>query len=252
MLDSLFKHTPGLSPQDVVIIDDGSSERELQVLRRMASEYHVVFGEHRRNLGIPAGWNHATDALKTDVVVLLNDDVLLAKGWLDAISYFVENNPKAGLVGLHAYDETGKVFCTSDGAKQYDVNFAVPHRGLCANGFCFGFRKELWSNNGGFDEMYTSFYEECDLGLQFSRQGYFGYNLPWPVIQHEWGVTFRENESQLLPKIRMEQSRERFVNKWGGDIAAMYARHVTPVEPEPLVWLQDGKSVSGFSIDMVR
>jgi len=253
LLRNIFETVPYIPKENVVIIDDGSTQKDLFLSREVAKGHGVLLAEHRRNLGISATWNHLVSMLKKNArVILLNDDVEVVPGWVEAIDYFLRNNPYAGLVGLHAYDSDGKIFCTDNGVKRWDVDFSVPHRGLCANGFCFGINMPTFYSLSAFDETYYSFYEEVDLGLHWAKNGFPSYNLPWPVIHHEWGTTFTENPDMLLPKIRMEASRKAFIEKWGGDIKEMYDSTISEIPRKELSWLTAEGVKKGFSIDVVR
>lgn len=250
-LQSIFDTYPDFPSQQIYLVDDGSSERELKLIRAIAEHFKIGMGEHRKNLGISAGWNHCFLNLNKEKVVLLNDDIKLTPGWLEALDFFVENNEDVGMAGLFCYDEDGKVFCTDNGERRYDIDFSVPHRGLCSNGYCFMMKITHWSNFGNFDEQYYSFYEEVDFGLNLARNGMPSYNIPWPVIHHEWGATFREN-SDLLPQIRMQESRKRFIEKWGKDIGVVYQETMPLMEDVELTWLTKSGPEKGRSIPMVR
>lgn len=246
-----------------IVVDDGSTHKNVQLLRKICEAFSVPLGEHRRNQGISAAWNHCiTDLVnmgKADIVLLLNDDIKLTSGWLESIVYFMYHNPSAGLVGLHApYD--GELLVTDNGIKKGvddDINFYVPHRGLCANGFCFGVWVADWLGAPKFDEEFMSFYEEVDLGVRLAQHEKLSYNIPWPLIEHEWGTTFYENQN-LVASVRMTESRARFLSKWGGDVADLYKALVTAKKPEHLRWLfVDNNDChvtekSGYPIDVVR
>jgi len=239
----------------VVLVDDGSCERELQILRELCKHYEVEFREHRRNMGISATWNHGIAYLGEkgcDLVVVCNDDIKVTKGWLKAIEFFYENNPLVGMVGLHARVD-GKLVCTDNNIKKYEgeVDFSVPHRGLCANGFCFSVDYGLWKDLNYFDEGYQSFYEELDLGCHMAGRGIFSYNIPWPVIEHEWGSTFSQNPN-LLAEIRMKKSKERFMEKWGGEMPQMYEKYVSFNSSMEMTWLQDGEVKRGRPVNVIR
>ena len=159
----------------LVVIDDGSTEREIQVIRELCRYYKIELREHLRNQGISASWNHGIAYLRDNgctLAVVCNDDIRVVPGWLKAIEYFYEHNPVTGMVGLHATVD-GKLVCTDGGVKKFEgeVDFSRPHRGLCPNGFCFGVPIGLWERCGFFDEQYISFYEEVDLGTAMAEGG---------------------------------------------------------------------------------
>lgn len=240
---------------DLILVDDGSTERELTVLRELCRYYKIEFREHRRNQGIAASWNHGMAYLKErgcELGVVCNDDIVVTKGWLEAIRTFHELNPVVAMVGLHA-TINGALQCTDNGIKKFegDVDFSVPHRGICSNGFCFGLSVGMWERAGFFNETYLSYYEETDFGARASEGGCFSYNIPWPVIQHEWGTTMRENPN-LLASIRMQKSRENFVSIWKKDISALYSDLVTPFPKMEMSWVTANGIQRGYPIDVVR
>jgi len=253
VLNDLFSLNPEMPKDTVYVIDDGSSPRDLDLVREVCKNYGVALGEHRRNLGISASWNHIGARFeKRDLALILNDDIRLVCHWLEALCFFLVNNPSAGMVGLHAR-VGGKLTCTHAGEKKFegDLDFSRPHRGICSNGFCFGIRIADWNGAGRFDEMYQSFSEETDFGCRLiTRLGKFSYNIPFPVIDHEWGRTFFENQ-HLLAEMRMKLSQKRFRGVWGADLNTLYPKMVAS-PPEELTWLTADGPQSGLPLDVVR
>src|SRR3972149_4905212 len=187
LLKSLVKNTPNFDSMTKVVVDDGSAERELKILREICKEFNVPLREHRRNLGIPAGWNHCYEYAKENKCkygVLLNDDLEMTPDWLKYLMFF-------------------------------DIN--KPFRRIAIEGYCFLTELKNWEMVGKFDEGYYSFFEECDLFCKLSKLGYYSYGIP-PSVIHEWGETFRQNEDLLFPKIRMKLSKELFEQNHGGSI----------------------------------
>lgn len=212
LLKSLSKYTSNFESMSKVVVDDGSPERELKILREICKEFNVPLREHRRNLGIPAGWNHCYEYLKENKCkygVLLNDDIEVTPRWLDYLMFFAQNNQKVGMISLQQ-NVGGQGVVVPDGA---DKN--KPFRRIACEGYCFLMELKNWENIGKFDEGYYSFYEEQDAGAKLAKLGYYSYGIP-PSVIHEWGETFRQNDETLFPKIRMRLSRELFETNHGG------------------------------------
>lgn len=227
----------------VLVIDDGSHERNLLVLRELCKAHEVELQEHRQNYGISTTWNHLAARYESELVVLLNDDVIVKPGWLESIVYFLDKNPKVGTVGLHPIRDGKIIVC---GGGMLDLNApeaGIPHRVVAANGYAFGFHRSLWLYVGKFDELYQSFYEEVDFSARLWEAGCQSFNIPWPVIDHEWSSTFQQNDAQLLPRVRMEMSKKRFIEKWGGDVPEVVTRlKATASPPARLRWLAENKT----------
>src|SRR3990172_5433332 len=214
LLKSLVKNTPNFDSMTKVVVDDGSAERELKILREICKEFNVPLREHRRNLGIPAGWNHCYEYAKENKCkygVLLNDDLEMTPDWLKYLMFFIKNNQKVGGVSLQQ-NVGGQGIRIPDGA---DIN--KPFRRIAVEGYCFLTELKNWEMVGKFDEGYYSFFEECDLFCKLAKLGYYSYGIP-PSVIHEWGETFRQNEDLLFPKIRMKLSKELFEQNHGGSI----------------------------------
>lgn len=108
ILQSIDWYTQLDEPFDVVICDDGSRPKELEDARRIAAKFGAYFIEHAQNEGIPATWNHLTQALgaKSEIVVLLNNDMLMVPHWLRSVVYFLDankDNPTLGTVSLQPF-----------------------------------------------------------------------------------------------------------------------------------------------------
>jgi GT2 family glycosyltransferase len=125
----------------------------------------------------------------------------------------------------------------------------IPHRVVAANGYCFMVKKQVWEQVGWFDEEYISFYEEVDFGVRCWQAGLQSFNIPWPVINHEWSSTFAQNGQLLLPQVRMENSRRRFIQKWGADLINLIPKLKFELPPPTeLRWLTPKGSVIGNSV----
>jgi GT2 family glycosyltransferase len=232
----------------VVVIDDGSTERNLIQLRDLCAAHGVELREHRTNQGIPTTWNHLVERYDCTYAALLNDDVVVKPGWLEAMLYFAMRHD-VGMVGLHP-NRNGKIVVCGGGEMDPDDPLAqIPHRVVAANGYCFLIRKQTWDRVGRFDEEYMSFYEEVDFGVRCWQAGLQSFNIPWPIIEHEWSSTFAQNDQLLLPQVRMKNSRERFIRKWGADLPDLIpALKFQLAPPTDLAWLTPKGSVRSDAV----
>ena len=91
-LPTLLEHTdPKLA--DVVEADNGSTDDSLEILERdYPQAVPLPLGS---NLGFAAGYNRAIVELEGyDYICLLNDDVLVTKGWLEPLVTFLDSHPE--------------------------------------------------------------------------------------------------------------------------------------------------------------
>ena len=81
-LPSVIKNTnPALGK--VVVADNASTDRSLEVMRAQFPEVEVVVLD--KNYGFAGGYNRVIAGREEDVVVLLNSDVEVAEGWLEPL-----------------------------------------------------------------------------------------------------------------------------------------------------------------------
>lgn len=260
LLASLEKHTdPIEGGYDVYVLDDGGRESSFERLKEVCANYGVVVERHEENEGIPKTWNDLTRHFDSEFMVLLNDDLILVDGWLEALVYFAENN-KFATAGLPMYapkkmskPETGWRKIKHGWKPFLAYPKKKPQRCPAAPGPCFIFKRTLFDFVGGFDEEYQSFYEEVDFSLSLAKFGYASYILPYPWIYHVWAMSFAENP-ELECKFRMNLSRSRFMEKWGGVLEAIYVHEAAKIPRQSLKWFFEGKEKSGLegSLDKIE
>lgn len=179
----------------VVILDDGTPNLEMRKeVEGLALRFGVDFIQHEKNEGIPAAWNSLTNHFKDiDYMLLLNDDICVCdENWLKCAVYALENNQKVAVVGfpLIQIDPT-----TSLPNKNYnlpDLNSKPGRVGACV-GCSFMFRKSVFLEIKGFNELLRSFYEETLFGFEVAKIGYYSVMIPYPPIEHRGSMTFASN-----------------------------------------------------------
>ncbi len=234
LLKSIAMRTPGLESGEVeiTVVDDGSPDSGATRRAVDASGLPIRYIEHGTNRGIPTGWNTASRATDAPINVLINDDVIVAQGWLEPLVYVLENSPRVGCVGQnwHAFlpeDATGLLVSPESDrdvvprdpvSKQQDptrraLEGTWPGRVMVPTGQLFAFRREDFDAIGGFDETYTSFFEESDFSTSMAKMGKIGVQTTWPFNYHLWSATFGQNP-ELQAGVRMEASRMHYRRKW--------------------------------------
>lgn len=251
LLASLEKHTePVEGGYDVYVLDDGGKEGNFVRLKEVCANYGVAVEKHEANMGISRTWNDLTRHFDSEFMVLLNDDLVLVDGWLDAVLYFADNN-KFATAGLPSYVplKTGKPHSgwkkMAHGWKPYlALPKSKPLRVPAAPGPCFIFKRSLFDFVGGFDTRYISFYEEVDFSLSLAKFGYVSYILPYPWIYHYWARSFADNP-ELAPNQRMLHSRAVFFEKWKRGLEIAYIECAGELAPQKLKWLVNGQTREG-------
>lgn len=272
LLENIRQRTSDRVPYTVVVCDDSGKDSHREKVREACKRYGALYVQHEKNRGVPAGWNTLTRATDHEMVVLLNDDVLVAKDWLDYLHYAVTKNPHVGSFSLTCRfitaEDTVEIVKSADSAViplnvRYEKGVLIrnerfrempaqedgsPGRVMCPTGCAFGFLRETWNRIGGFDERYFAFYEETDFGVSCAFQGMPAFTLPVPHDNyHVWSATFGSAPEIPAGDI-MIASRNKFVEKWSRilgvrfqDAPEIHSMIMDKIPLVPVKWLGVGK-----------
>lgn len=173
------------SPKRTIVVDNGSADGTLELLRNAFPDVLVVALE--RNAGFGRAVNAGVRAGDGDAVVLLNNDVLVEPGFVDAITRPFAA-PSVGMVaGLTLIPGTGAVDAFGI---ELDRGLATYNRGrhgppggpvgplAMPSGGAAAYRREAWERAGGFDEALFAYGEDVDLGLRLREAGWAPAEAP--------------------------------------------------------------------------
>lgn len=105
-LDSLAAY-PASATQRVVIIDNASQDDGLAEVHRRYPDCDWVF--NTENTGYAQGCNQGMERLDAEYYLILNPDIVVKPGALDALLDFADRNPRAGLIGPQLLNEDGSI-----------------------------------------------------------------------------------------------------------------------------------------------
>lgn len=103
-LRSVIKASANLSVQ-VWVVDNASSDDSMDMVKQKFPTVQII--ENKDNLGFARANNMALRQSNANYVLLLNPDTLLEESTLSKCFHFMENNPKAGALGVRMIDGTG-------------------------------------------------------------------------------------------------------------------------------------------------
>ena len=226
---------------DIMMLDDGSSRANVESMVWLSKFYNIPVIIHKENMGISKSWNDLANQGNSDIIILLNDDILVSENWLTGMCYFLENNDNAGGVGYNFYFITemdipailgaekplminrdpftkelkNEIMTIDEAIEQELFQFAgQPGKVMCAVGSCFSIKRGVFELiDGGFCEEMKSFSEESLLFSQLSALGYPSYMLSEFPLYHEWSKTFQTNP-HLEAQKRMIESRKIYCEKF--------------------------------------
>lgn len=216
--EKLKKHLPGVleiarvnGVSEVIVSDDASTDGSKALLKSQFPE--VVLIEREKNGGFSSNVNTGVKKATGDLVFLLNTDAGLDKNvFTFSLPHF--KDPKVFSVGC----STGGSWARGEFKDGYfwhgQGQGKETHRTLWASGGSGIFRKSIWDELGGLDEMFNPFYEEdVDLGYRATKRGFINIWEPKAKVEHykEPGV-ISMNFSQS--KVQKTAQRNQLIFIW--------------------------------------
>ena len=205
-LPSVMEALAGNSRNEIIVVDNGSSDGSAEFLRTHFPSVRVQALD--RNLGFGGGSNEGFRAATNDVVVLLNSDMRvnpnflapLLAGFTDekvfAVScqiFFSDPNKLREETGLtQGWWENGGLRVRH----RVDPQIIHPFPCFYGGGGSCAFDRRKFLELGGFDEIFRPFYlEDTDLGYQAWKRGWKVLYQPASIVYHEHRGTIGKNFS---------------------------------------------------------
>lgn len=204
---------------ETFLVDNASSDQSVEHLTPLFPE--VNFIANTENIGFGRANNIALKLSKGKYLLVLNPDTILQEDSLSAMIQYLEDNPKAGVIGpkiLNRYggfDITSKrglptpwvAFCRVSGLSalfpksptfgRYDLLYMdedSPNQVDSLVGSCMMVRKQVYDEVGGFDEMFFMYGEDIDWSYRIKLAGWEVHYAPITKIVHFRGESTRRSK----------------------------------------------------------
>lgn len=194
---------------NTVVIDNGSSKKELRLLKDLLTKYPpIILLENGKNLGFAAGNNVGIRyALLhgADYVLLLNNDTVVTQEFL-SILMNGNGDITAPVIsykssrGKWVYDYGGKINWWTGRTTHVEYNNAatcLPARQVqlrnndkeidYVSGCCMLVKREVFKRIGFFDEKFFFYFEDADFCVRAKQAGYHIFVHPEALITHTLG-----------------------------------------------------------------
>lgn len=173
-----------LRPSEILVVDNGSRDGSIEYLRSEHPGVRVLGLE--RNTGFAHAANRGLESARSELVALLNTDVVLERDWLARMVGALREHPSAASVAC-------KMLSLHDRRLVYDAGDVLRRDGACEQrgrfarddghwdhpgevfGACAGaavYRRAPVLELGGFDERYFAYLEDVDLALRLRLAGW--------------------------------------------------------------------------------
>lgn len=186
----------------VTVLDNQSTDDSLGFLRSRFPEVDILEAESNRIL---FSYNEALKKMSEEVVILLNNDIRVDKGFVDPLIDPFETDAGIFSVGSKCLDFDG-------GGFQGEKSIAGMRWGLFSTDSRYpGYQKDMerpsWTAQvalgafdrkkfleiGGYDDLYfPGLWEDTDLSFQAYRRGWHCLYAPKSVIYHKGQVSFHK------------------------------------------------------------
>jgi GT2 family glycosyltransferase/glycosyltransferase involved in cell wall biosynthesis len=199
--DLLDKYLPsvvaGCGPSDeIIVVDNASTDGSAEYLRKNFPQVRVL--EMDRNRGFGGGCNAGVREARHPVVVVLNNDMRIAPGFLSTLlDGFTDPDVFAVSAQIFFSDparrreETGLTagwFAKGFFRVRHDIEERVqgPYPAFYAGGGSSAYDRQKFLELGGFDRLFEPFYlEDTDLSYNAWRRGWKVLYQPHARVYHE-------------------------------------------------------------------
>jgi len=206
-LRSLQDHAPTCS-HEVVVVDNASSAPGLDDLQLRHPDVRWLLNTENRGYG--RGCNQGLAAVAADYHLILNPDIVVQPGALDALLDFADRHPRAGLIGPQLLNEDGTI---QESCRRFYTfwtlvlrrtplarlarNSRIVQRHLMRDfdhesvrpvdwvlGGCLLVRREARDRCGPMDERFFLYFEDVDWCYRMWRSGFEVVYFPGARFVH--------------------------------------------------------------------
>jgi len=223
-VESIYKETT--IPFHLVVVDDQSIDGTREYVEKLRSKKGNITYIKPKNKakGGAEIMNIGLKYCRNDLVVSMNNDIVVTKGWLEEAVEVIQSDEKIGIVGMKFLYPDGKIQHAGGtfikGGLPFHLGIGEPREThseirevAWVSGPCVLIRRKCLGT--GWDETYDSFggHEDVDLCLRVRKQGWKVVYCGKSEVYHLEGATVMSMPNFLRMHLR---SREIFLSRWGG------------------------------------
>jgi GT2 family glycosyltransferase len=208
-LSSVVSNTENLGT--IIVVDNGSTDDTVSWLNKNFPK--VIVLQNKSNLGYTIPVNQGVEASKSELFILINNDVRPKKGYLgSALKYF--DDPSLFAVTFNEENSSWPNLSWSGGKMQFSrgQDKTRPYYSAWASGGSAIFRRSVWKELGGLDEIYAPWYwEDIDIGYRAWKSGFKIIWEPRALVVHDHESTSKK----LDPKyVNLIKQRNELLFNW--------------------------------------
>ena len=221
-LETLLAHSEQC---EVVVVDNASRDGTVEYLKELSAtnpRVRPIFNAH--NLGFARASNQGIAAGRGDVLVLLNNDALVPRGWLPRLIGHLDGEnvgavgPVTNRIGNEAQLDAD---CRTYGdfletaadltEKRAGTAFEIPSLTM----FCFAIRRDIFEQIGKIDERFeVGTLEDDDYSLRLREAGFRLLCAEDVFVYHFGEASFGKLVSDGSYARLLLENKRRFEQKW--------------------------------------
>ena len=224
LLEGCVRSVQADGASQVVVVDNASTDGSAEVVAENFPS--VVLVRNQRNVGFAVAANEGVRACTTPFVLLLNADTRLRPGTLRVLSSYLDEHPKAAVVGplLVGPDDRVQPSARSfpvlwdlllDWTHLYNLIRLTPLRNYFPRTFphdrarivpwitgaALAIRTKAFAAVDGIDEAFFMYYEEVDLCYRLAKAGWEVHMTPFCKVEHVGGASARQRRADMIVQL---------------------------------------------------
>jgi GT2 family glycosyltransferase/glycosyltransferase involved in cell wall biosynthesis len=211
---------------EVIVVDNASIDGTPEFLKASEKTYSrlsVILNDS--NVGFAAANNRALEKASGDYVVLLNNDTIVSRGWVETLVRHLQADPEIGIIGPVTnaigneamvpvgYSEVEQMPTWAQGYVREHANeaFEIPMLAM----FCIAMRREVFEKVGPLDDRFgIGMFEDDDYAIRIRRAGYRVVCAGDSFVHHWMKAAFGKIPAEEYQTL-FEKNRRLFEEKWG-------------------------------------
>jgi GT2 family glycosyltransferase/spore maturation protein CgeB len=214
-VESILKNT---SDFELIIVDNGSTDNTVSWIKTNAPFAKII--QNEKNLGVIVARNQGIRSANTEYLVLMDNDVVVSKGWIEEM---FEASQEADIVGLEGwqldYNHAPCLKCASSSDRMDYLG-----------GACNLFKRKVFETAGMLDEGFgKAYFEDVDISIRAKAHGFKLKWLPTSKIVHKEHATLIYGQKDFVYTEALSNSYVRFAAKMRKEIKVDHER-LPPLE----------------------